>query len=273
VGSDGWRTLRARLRSQELLVVDGFEAVLASPRCQRELVHVLDGFSRSGACAVLTARRPPGHWDEVAGAVPARLRSLTLAGVTVSVARPGLELRRRFVLERVHGRGIALSEDAIDWLAGNAAGFRELDGCLTTLAFAARVAGPHDASRALGAEEVISLLSNRPHEAAPAQVDLNALARAVARHFGVRVGDLTGPSHERRFSEARHLAIWLAREETGASFAALGRHFGGRDPKTVRYACERSAARIGRTLGGNGRGRAGGADSTAHAVRARGGRR
>jgi chromosomal replication initiator protein len=36
----------------------------------------------------------------------------------------------------------------------------------------------------------------------------------------------------------------LARSLTGASFAAIGAYFGGRDPATVRHACRAAAARL-----------------------------
>jgi chromosomal replication initiator protein len=45
--------------------------------------------------------------------------------------------------------------------------------------------------------------------------------------------------------EARHLAILLARELTGASYAELGKAFGGRDPKTIRHACLATVRRLG----------------------------
>jgi chromosomal replication initiator protein len=36
----------------------------------------------------------------------------------------------------------------------------------------------------------------------------------------------------------------LARSLTGLSFAAIGTHFGGRDPATVRHACKAATARL-----------------------------
>jgi chromosomal replication initiator protein len=38
--------------------------------------------------------------------------------------------------------------------------------------------------------------------------------------------------------------MFLAREQTGASFASIGLFFGGRDPATVRHACSAAADRI-----------------------------
>ena len=38
--------------------------------------------------------------------------------------------------------------------------------------------------------------------------------------------------------------MYLARELTGESLPAIGRHFGGRDHTTVLHACRRTAKRI-----------------------------
>ncbi len=42
----------------------------------------------------------------------------------------------------------------------------------------------------------------------------------------------------------RHLAIYLARQWTGLSFAALGQYFGKRDAATIRHACKMAAERL-----------------------------
>ena len=74
---------------------------------------------------------------------------------------------------------------------------------------------------------------------------LDRIAREVAARFGV-----PGPRPPLRLPSTgggrlpRHLAILLARQRTGLSYAALGAYFGRRDPKTIRHACEAAASRI-----------------------------
>ena len=88
-----------------------------------------------------------------------------------------------------------------------------------------------------------TILADEASLADPAST-VDAIARAVAARFGVRLGVLRGPSRRASVVEARHLAIHLARTLTGSSFAAIGTYFGGRDPATVRHACKAAAERI-----------------------------
>ena len=54
------------------------------------------------------------------------------------------------------------------------------------------------------------------------------------------------PSRTARIAWPRQLAIYLARELTGASLQTIGEAFGGRNHATVLHACKRVSERAGR---------------------------
>ena len=57
---------------------------------------------------------------------------------------------------------------------------------------------------------------------------------AAAKYFGLTLADLKGKSRRQAVADARGLAMYIARRLTAASYAELGRHFGGRD---IRPSC------------------------------------
>ncbi len=69
---------------------------------------------------------------------------------------------------------------------------------------------------------------------------------AIAQTFDVSEDDLLSKRNDKRLSWARKLAMYLAREETGASYPSLGRDFGGRNHTTVMTACRSVKERIDR---------------------------
>jgi chromosomal replication initiation ATPase DnaA len=68
---------------------------------------------------------------------------------------------------------------------------------------------------------------------------------AVAKVTGFTLGDLTGPSREATLAVARTLAIFLVSElRPDLTRANIGRVMGGRDSRTIEYACETARERI-----------------------------
>ena len=63
----------------------------------------------------------------------------------------------------------------------------------------------------------------------------------MAHHFGVEIAALQGRSRSQAIARPRQIAMYLIREETGASLPQIGAELGGRDHTTILYGCERIA--------------------------------
>lgn len=243
--SGGWSDLRGRFRDLDLLVLDDLHALEKAPLALNELAHTLDALGESGASVAVSARSGPGQWAQNRGSAwPPRLLSRLTAGLSVRTDPPGLESRRRYVLESARGRGLRLTADAVEHLAGRSDGYRTLDGWLVRIELAIGLEGGSEARlRPLDQPRMEALLSDDAGPADPAQT-LDRLARSVAQRFGVKVRDLRSESRRQALVVPRHLAIWLARRHTDLSYARLGAYFGGRDAKTIRHACQAAAKRL-----------------------------
>ncbi|MHB1560628.1 MAG: DnaA/Hda family protein [Isosphaeraceae bacterium] len=244
---EGWSTLRGRLRAVDLLILEDLEGLARVPSARDELAHTLDALEAAGAAVAVSARTPPSTWPRREW--PGRLIGRLQGGLTVRIDPPGPSARRRYVLERAGAQGLLLQAGAVERLASAADGYRTLEGWLARLALEARLdshsgtATARVRARALDAAAVATILADEVSLVSSA-VSIDGLARSVAERLGVRLSVLRGPSRRASVVIARHLAIHLAREATGASFAAIGEYFGGRDPATVRHACRAAAGRI-----------------------------
>ena len=125
--------------------------------------------------------------------------------------------------------------EVLEPLAEAADGYRTLDGWLAKLELSSRVDRREVAPDLVGA-----ILQGDPVDGP----SLDEIARAVAGRFGLKLRDLKGATRRAVVAEGRHLAMYLARRHTRSSFRAIGLHFGGRDPATVRHACLAAADRI-----------------------------
>jgi chromosomal replication initiator protein len=73
---------------------------------------------------------------------------------------------------------------------------------------------------------------------------LRTILATTARYYGLRMGDLTGPSRRRGIAQARAAAMYLARELTGKSLTELGTYFGRRDHTTVLHSVRLIESRL-----------------------------
>ncbi|HUG62744.1 MAG TPA: helix-turn-helix domain-containing protein, partial [Methylomirabilota bacterium] len=163
-----------------------------------------------------------------------RLTSRFEWGLTVDIQPPDIETRTAILRARAATQLAPVPDDVIDLLAQRVQrNVRELEGALTTVvAFAALNRLPltaETASRALS-----DVTAGRPRPLQPVEV-----VAAVARYFDVDPKLLRGKQRDREIVVPRQVAMYLMREETGASLLEIGRELGGRDHSTVLHGWEK----------------------------------
>ena len=130
---------------------------------------------------------------------------------------------------------VRLTDDALDWLAGQIGGVRTLLGLLQNLAqIAPQFPGPLD--RIL-VEQIVAG-TGQPTSAAG---DVSAIVKRVAAAFGVTEKELLGKSRLRRVLVPRQVAMYLAREAARLSLPRIGLFF-GRDHTTVMHSCQKTVS-------------------------------
>lgn len=78
----------------------------------------------------------------------------------------------------------------------------------------------------------------------PLEVRPRAAQRVVARHYGIAIADMLGPSRLRKFAWPRFVAVYLAREITHCSFPKIGGYFALRRHSTIINGWRRVARRV-----------------------------
>lgn len=76
-----------------------------------------------------------------------------------------------------------------------------------------------------------------------AHTKLDVILNVVASHFNVPSKLLLGATRVLRVSEARHVAVWLAKQLTSHSLLELGNYFGKRDHTSILYAVNKIGER------------------------------
>jgi chromosomal replication initiator protein len=67
------------------------------------------------------------------------------------------------------------------------------------------------------------------------KITIEAIQRAVAEQFGMRIGELKQKNNSRQIVVPRQIAMYLAKQLTEASLPEIGRQFGGKHHTTVMH--------------------------------------
>jgi chromosomal replication initiator protein len=237
---------KGRLRRSDVLLIDDVQFLAAKVKTEEEFFHTFNALYESGSQLVLTCDRLPRDLE----ALEDRLRERFEAGLVTAITPPDLATRLTVLRKRVQYDGIVLEDDAVlTHIAERVpTNVRALEGALIrVVAFASLTGRP--VSSAL-ANDVLGDLypAGAPAPGTPGGRDPHAtidrILELAAETYGFSVDELL--SHDRRpaLAAARQVAMYLAREHTGETLPAIGRHFGGRNHTTVMHACRRTAERL-----------------------------
>jgi chromosomal replication initiator protein len=232
---------KARFRDVDVLLLDDVQFLERKAKTEEEFFHTFNALHDGGRQIVVTSDRPPHDLR----ALEDRLRERFEAGLVADVQPPDLATRLAILRKRAHHDGVDVAEElALQVIAERIENnVRALEGALIrVVAFSSLTNRPLTADLA---REVLRTLYPRAPSASPAKPSsVLEIQAAVGEHFGLAPGELLSSARAPRISWPRQVAMYLARELTGESLPAIGRHFGGRDHTTVLHACRRTAARI-----------------------------
>ncbi|MBA3327358.1 MAG: chromosomal replication initiator protein DnaA [Solirubrobacterales bacterium] len=239
IQSGGIEDFKGRFRHNDVLLIDDVQFLQSKVKTEEEFFHTFNALYDTGSQLVLTCDRLPGDMD----ALQDRLRERFEAGLVADIGAPDLATRMTILRKRVHHDGIELGDDsALHAIARRiTVNARALEGALIrVVAFHSLTGRRIDGALA---DEVLSGLY--PHAGpAVAEPTIEAALQLACEEFGVTAEELLSSRRTARVVWARQVAMYLAREHTGATLPAIGRHFGGRNHTTVIHACRRTGERM-----------------------------
>ena len=225
---------RNKYRHNDLLLVDDIQFIAGKERTQEEFFHTFNTLHGAGKQIVISCDRPP----KALVALEDRLRSRFGWGLIADVQAPDFETRIAILRAKADGCSTQIPDEVLAYIGRKIpSNIRELEGALTrVIAHAYLMQVP--LSLAMAQQVLESILTHS------ADLSPERIVSAVARHYDLSEGQLTGRSRARAVSVPRQLAMFLIREETNTSLPRIGQILGGRDHTTVMHGCEKIGAQI-----------------------------
>jgi len=228
---------RRRYRELDLFLVDDIQFFGGKDQTEENFLHTFNDLHGNGRQIVVTSDRPPRALD----GIQERLRSRLEWGLVADLQPPDFQTRVAVLQAKAKRAGIEIGPDVVEFIALQIKeNVRALEGSLNrVIAYSKLLNGvitPDLAARAIDA------IASKTPTLAPVTASL--VMESVAGAFQITLSDLRGRRRDENTALARQMAMYLMREETGASLTQIGKELGGRSPATISYACEKIAEAI-----------------------------
>ncbi|MBU1256435.1 chromosomal replication initiator protein DnaA [Patescibacteria group bacterium] len=222
---------KKKYRNVGALLVDDIQFFAGKDSSQEEFFHTFNDLYMKGVPIVLTSDQKPQEIQRL----EERLVSRFLGGLTVDIGLPDYEMREAILRQKASELRVNVDDIIIETLAENVVtNAREIEGVLMRLVNNS-LADKTEITMEM-VSKVIGVTRQIEKRKPPRSIKVISM---VAKNFEFRNKDLTGKSRKADLVRARHIAMYLLREELGTQLAKVGDLFGGRDHTTVMHAVEK----------------------------------
>ena len=220
---------RSRYRDVNVLLMDDIQFINGKEQTQEGFFHTFNELHNANSQIVLTSDHPPRSL----ALLEDRLRSRFEWGLIVDMQPPDLETRIAILQQKAATQPQRIPPEVTDYVAHKVLkNIRELEGSLNRiLAYADLTNQPVSLELASQALADLYYGPNKP------AIEPQEIIQAVSLYYGLDPSALSGNRRDKKTAKARHLSMYLLREEANLSVTEIGRLLGGRDHSTVINAC------------------------------------
>lgn len=223
---------RNKYRKIDVLMVDDVQFIAGKERTQEEFFHTFNALHEANKQIVVSSDRPPKEIPTL----EERLRSRFEWGLTADIQSPDFETRIAILKKKAELGELAVPDEILAFIASKiTSNIRELEGALIRVVAYSSLTG-NEVTIPLVDMALKDLFSPQKGKI---NISIDLIKKIAAEYYSVRIEDMTAKVRTKEIANARQVAMFLAREFTGASLPKIGDEFGGRDHTTVMYACDK----------------------------------
>ena len=226
IRNDRMTSFRDRFRTVDVLLIDDIQFISQKERTQEEFFHTFNALHEGMKQIVIASDRPPKERAEIED----RLRSRFEWGLIADIQPPDLETKVAILQKKAESEQVQLPTDVALFVASNVrTNVRELEGALVRLIAWCQV-NRMEITLATTQQCLKQFIDLQVRK-----ITIEAIQRAVAEQFGMRVSDLKQKNNSRNVVVPRQIAMYLAKQMTEASLPEIGRQFGNKHHTTVMH--------------------------------------
>ena len=222
---------RDKYRRADLLLIDDIQFIAGKESTQEEFFHTFNELYQVGRQVVLTSDRPPKDIKTLED----RLQSRFEGGLLADIGLPDFETRFAIIKRKASLLHLNISDEVAEFIAGKLKkNIRQLEGAVQKLN-AFKFYTQTDPSISVAQTVIKEILNDNQ----PAPVTVEKIIEEVAKTYSVTPEDIRSNKRTAPLPLARQVSIYVVREITQMTQAAIGDEFGGRDHATIVYSIQK----------------------------------
>ena len=220
---------REKYRKADYLLVDDIQFIAGRDSTQEEFFHTFNTLYESGKQIVLTSDRPPKEIKTLED----RLRTRFEMGLMADIQPADFETRIAIIQRKAELLHMDMPLDVEEYIANNLkSNIRQLEGAVKNIKANSLIYENKPVTILMAQNAIRDILN----DSQPVPVTIGKIITEVARTFNVSEQDIKRNKREENISRDRQVAMYVIKDITQMSMAAIGDEFGGRDHSTVVYA-------------------------------------
>ena len=229
IGHQSTPEFREKYRKADYLLVDDIQFIAGRDSTQEEFFHTFTTLYESGKQIVLTSDRPPKEIKTLED----RLRTRFEMGLMADIQPADFETRIAIIQRKAELLHIDMPLEVEEYIANNLkSNIRQLEGAVKKIKANSLIYENKPITILMAQNSIRDILN----DSQPVPVTIGKIITEVARTFNVSEQDIKSNKRAANISRARQVAMYVIKDITQMSMAAIGDEFGGRDHSTVVYA-------------------------------------
>jgi chromosomal replication initiator protein len=224
-------------RGADVVLIDDVQFLAGRVKTREEFFHTFNALLDSGRQLVMSSDRSPEDLPDLEARLSERFR----AGLVVELDPPPAAVRRAILAKRARLDDVQVSPDVLAEIAERVdSSVRALEGALIRVVAYASLKDEEPTPEM--ARHVLRRL--RRNQQSPDRCAISEIVDEVAQQFGVTSESVARGSRTRSATQARRVAMYLARQLTDHKDAEIARGIGNLDRSAVGHA----AKQVGRDV-------------------------
>ncbi len=238
INSNKMYEIHEKYRNCDVLLVDDIQFIAGKPSTQEEFFHTFNALTQEGKQIVLTSDRSPKDIE----VLDDRLKSRFECGLLADIQPPDVETRMAIIQRKAQSLGLELPPDVVQFIAEKIkANIRQLEGAVKKINALVNIE-----KSAINIAMAQNAIKDIMTDSRPVSVIVNRIISETARTYGVPQEDIVSKKKDAKTAKARHVAIYIVRENTDLTQKEISSFFGGRDRTTILHSIESMTAEVER---------------------------